>query len=223
MVWNPPMPLTVLSLAKRSEGRLVNDADDLLEVVMESLDRFQIQLTQSTLPRSEVFWHWDGSDTQRHNFRNRDEAFLSDEVARWLRDDLNQRGVVVGREVQPRRGQRTDIYVEAVARGNSALALQTVTVVIEVKGCWNVEVRTAVDSQLVGDYLRPNGLTHGIYLVAWFVCGAWSSPINKLASGTLDLARPEVGQLVSAYDGKTNPERVNGIVLDCRYPDSSSH
>ena len=223
MVWNPPAPLTVLSLAKRSEGRLVNDADDLLEVVMESLERFQIQLTQSTLPRSERFWHWDGSDTQRRNFRPRDEAFLSDEIACWLRDDLNQRGAVIGREVQPRRGQRTDIHVEAVARGNSAAVLQTVTVVIEVKGCWNVEVRTSVDSQLVGDYLHPNGLAHGIYLVGWFVCGEWQNPKNKLASGTLDLARQEVSQLVSAYDGKTNPERVKGVVLDCRYPDSSSH
>jgi hypothetical protein len=135
-----------------------------------------------------------------------------------LRDDLNQRGIVIGREVQPRRGQRTDIYVEAVARGVSDPSLQTVTVVIEVKGCWNAEVQTAVDSQLVGDYLRANGLTHGVYLVGWFVCDIWKTPRNKLVSGTLDLARQEVGQLVSAYDGKATPERVNGIVLDYRYP-----
>lgn len=28
-------------------------------------------------------------------------------------------------------------------------------------GCWNVEVCTALDGQLMGDYLRLNGLTHG--------------------------------------------------------------
>lgn len=216
--WSPPSPETFLLLAKRAEGRLVRDAGDLLEVVTEALARFQTQLTKSTLPSSERFWHWDGADTQRNNFRHRDEAFLSDEVARWLRDDLSQRGIVIGREVQLRRGQRTDVYVDAVARGDFSSSLQTVTVVIEVKGCWNAEVRSAVDSQLVGDYLRPNGLTHGIYLVGWFVCAPWKKPQNKLASATLELAEQEIAQLVSAYDGKVNPEHVTGIVLDCRYP-----
>ena len=139
-------------------------------------------------------------------------------MASWLRDDLSQRGIVIGREVQIRQGQRTDIYVDAVARDESSSSLRTVTVVIEIKGCWNVEVRTAVDSQLVGDYLRPNGLTHGIYLVGWFVCAAWEKPQNKLTSRTLELAGQEISQLVSAYDGKANPERVAGVVLDCRYP-----
>ena len=216
--WSPPAPETFLFLAKRAEGRLVRDADDLLEVVMESLARFQTQLTQSTLPRSERFWHWDGADNNRKNFRHRDEAFLSDEIASWLRDDLSQRGIVIGREVQTRRGQRTDVYVDAVARGDSNPSVQTVTVVIEVKGCWNAEVKTAVDSQLVGDYLRPNGLTHGIYLVGWFVCAAWANPQNKLTSTTLELAQQEIAQLVAAYDGKANPEHVSGVVLDCRYP-----
>jgi hypothetical protein len=216
--WNPPSPETFIILAKRTEGRLVRDAGDLQEVVMESLARFQTLLTRSTLPRSERFWHWDGADNNRKNFRHRDEAFLSDEVASWLRDDLSQRGIVIGREVQTRRGQRTDVYVDAVARGDSSSSVQTVTVVIEVKGCWNAEVKTAVDSQLVGDYLRPNGLTHGIYLVGWFVCAAWEKPQNKLTSGTFELAQQEVAQLVSAYDGKANPERVSEVVLDCRYP-----
>ena len=105
-----------------------------------------------------------------------------------------------------------------MARGDSAASVQTVTVVIEIKGCWNAEARTAVDSQLVGDYLRPNGKTHGVYLVGWFVCSKWKTPRNKLSSATLELARQEIAQLVSAYDGKANPERVNGIVLDCCYP-----
>lgn len=197
---------------------MVRDASDLLGVIIESLARLQTQLTRSTLPRSERFWHWDGADNNRKNFRHRDEAFLSDEIATWLRDDLSKRGIIIGREVQTRKGQRTDIYVDAVARGDLNSRVQTVTVVIEVKGCWNAEVKTAVDSQLVGGYLRPNGLTHGIYLVGWFVCDAWEKPQNKLTSVTLELAEKEIAQLVLVYDGKANPERVAGIVLDCRYP-----
>jgi hypothetical protein len=167
-----------------------------------------------------VFWLWDGADTKRHKFRPRDEAFLSNEIARWLRDDLSQRGIVINREVQPRLGQRTDIHVTAVSREHAPL--QNLTVVIEVKGCWNNETRTAIDGQLVGDYLRLNGLTHGIYLVGWFVCDKWDNPQNKLTSKTFTEAQQEVVQLAVAYDGKANPERVAAIVLDCRYPDSAA-
>lgn len=128
-LWIPPTPQTVLALAAHGEARLVSDANDLMEVVLESLGRLQVQLTQSTLPRSEDLWHWEGADTRRRNFRHRDEASLSNYIARWLRDDLDQRGIVIGREVQPRLGQRTDIHVTAVPRGDASSSLQNVTVV----------------------------------------------------------------------------------------------
>jgi len=220
--WVPPAPDIVLALVALGEARLVNDADDLMEVVLESLERLQVQLTQSTLPRSEDLWHWDGADTRRHNFRPRDEAYLSNYIARWLREDLNQHGVVIGREVQPRQGQRTDIYVTAVPQNGTSPALKHVELVIEVKGCWNNEVGTAIDQQLVGEYLRLNGLTHGIYLVGWFVCDKWTNSVNKLKSGAIAGARHEVVQLTAAYDGKINPEHVTAVVLDCQYPNSGT-
>lgn len=220
--WVPPSPQTVLELAARGEARLVQNADDLLEVVLESLGRLQVQLTRSTLPRAEDLWHWDGADTNRRNFRHKDEAFLSDYVARWLRDDLCNRGIVIGREVQPRRGQRTDIHVTAAASRTAAPPDDQVTVVIEVKGCWHPEVRQAAETQLVRDYLRLNGLSHGIYLVGWFVWPQWANPRNELNSLTLEAAHVEVAELVAAFDGRTNPERVRAFVLDCRYPAAST-
>ncbi len=214
------MPLTVLVLAARGEARLVVDADDLMEVVLESLSRLQTQLTQSTLPRSEDLWNWNGADTKRRDFRHKDEAFLSNYVARWLREDLELRGIIIGREVQLRIGQRTDIQVTAVPREHTS-SLENVTVVIENKGCWNSEVRTAVDKQLVGDYLRPNRLTHGIYLVGWFVCDQWDNSQNKLASKTFADAQQEIARFAAVYDGTINPERVCAVLLDCCYPGSS--
>lgn len=218
--WIPPAPKIVLDLAARGEARLVMDADDLMEAVLESLNRLQIQLTQSTLPRSEDLWHWDGADTRRRNFRHRDEAFLSNYIARWLRDDLGQRGILIGREVQLRLGQRTDIHITAVPREHTP-SLENIALVVENKGCWNNEVRTAVDEQLIGDYLRPNGLTHGIYLVGWFVCEKWDNSQNKMTSKAFADAQQEIAQLVAAYDGKINPERACAILLDCGYPSSS--
>ncbi len=111
-----------------------------MEVVLESLNRLQDALTTSTLPHSEDLWHWDGADTQRRDFRHKDEAFLSNYVARWLVNDLQQRGIIIEREVQLRQGQRTDIYVTAVAEASDS-SITDVTVVIEVKGCWNAGVR----------------------------------------------------------------------------------
>jgi hypothetical protein len=220
--WEPPSPQIVLGLATRCEARFVHDADDLLEVVCESLERLQVQLTQNTLPRAEDLWHWELSDPKRQGFRPKDEAALSDYIACWLRDDLRQRGIVIGRELQPRRGQRTDIYVTAAQQATAFLPPNGVTVVIEVKGCWHPKVREAATSQLVGDYLRLNGLRHGIYLVGWFVCPSWVTPQNELHSQTLEDARREVAGLVVSFDGRANPERVRAFVLDCRYPESST-
>jgi hypothetical protein len=96
--------------------------------------------------------------------------------------------------------------------------LETLTVVIEVKGCWHVQVRSAVEQQLVNDYLRPNGLTHGIYLVGWFVCPQWEKSTNHLIAQTLNTAQIEVAEIAAKFDGKTSPEKVKGFILDCRYP-----
>jgi hypothetical protein len=108
----------------------------------------------------------------------------------------------------------------ARAIGANSSALQNVTIVIEVKGCWNADVRTAVKWQLVDGYLRPNGLTHGIYLAGWFVCEKWDNSRNQLLSKTLAYARHEIKEITASYDGMANPERVAAVLLDCGYPES---
>ena len=85
--------------AKSAANRLVCDVSDLMEVVLESQGRLQVQLTQSTLPRSDDLWYSDGADARRRNFHHRDEACLPNYIARWLSDDLDQREIVIGREV----------------------------------------------------------------------------------------------------------------------------
>jgi len=87
-----------------------------------------------------------------------------------------------------------------------------------VKGCWNPDVQTALEAQLVNDYLKSHSLTHGIYLVGWFVCTSWANPKNQLNATTFEAAQTEAAQLASAYNGTTNAEKVVGYVLDCRYP-----
>jgi hypothetical protein len=213
--WTPPTPQMVLELAARVERRLVDNEYDLVEVIIESLNRLQDVLTQTTLPRAEDLWSWDGADSVRRNFRPKDEVALSDYIASWLGRDLGGSGVVVGREVQPRRGQKTDIYVAANPGSDSLPAALPITVVIEVKGCWHAQVRTAIEEQLVNRYLKDNALMYGIYLVGWFVCEQWQD--SHLRATTCDEARKEMEQLAAKFDGKSSPYLVQSVVLDCRY------
>lgn len=221
--WQPPAPEIIGSLLKNPAARVIEDADDLLEVVMESLRRYQEKLVRSELPEAAVLWNYDGSGNQRRNFRPKDEEDLSDRVAVWIDSDIGTKtGVVIGREVQPRRGQKTDIMVTALVKGANAQTLTPVTIIIEVKGCWHKEVRTAIETQLVAGYLVQNGWTHGIYLVGWFDCDRWDAPTNtpksSLNAATYEDACKEVDALAAPYDGVGKSEVVKGFCLDCRFP-----
>ena len=223
--WDPPSPADVCQIIERRDVRLVRNDDELLDAVLESLERFQIQHTQRTLPAVERFWNHEGMGQRRQGFRPKDEEFLSDEIARWLRDDLgSNRNVIVGREVQPRRGKKPDITVEAAipANGMHTTEESPPCIVIEVKGCWNAKVKTALESQLIDDYLKPHGLTHGVYLVGWFVCDRWDGPWrgskNCLAATTYAEAVGYVDQLANPFDGRQRPFRISGVVLDLMLP-----
>jgi len=52
---------------------------------------------------------------------------------------------------------------------------ETLTAIIEVKGCWNPELAHAMQTQLVDRYLRGWDCRYGIYVVGWFACDQWDS------------------------------------------------
>jgi hypothetical protein len=108
------------------------------------------------------------------------EEHLSDNVKQHLESDLHDKAIVLNREVVIRgkhgatRGERTDIHVDAVVQGTAAEKLDTITVIIEVKGCWNNGLWTAMKSQLAERYLKESHTRHGLYLVGWFNCPEWN-------------------------------------------------
>jgi hypothetical protein len=219
-LWKPKPADIVLRLLESHKHRLIEDEDDLLELVVESLNRLQQSLTTGPNPEVGELWNYQGSGNNRRNFSPKDEEDISGKIAAWLQRDIGaSSGVVLNREVQPRRGQRTDVLVDAVA--GEVADKRRITVVMEVKGCWHAEVKTALETQLVATYLKPNGWTHGIYLVAWCVCQRWDSPdkpaVCKLRSQTIEDSATEVRELAAPFDGRMSPFRVIGYVLDCRY------
>lgn len=177
--WQPVSPRQFLAMALNSDRRFVETPEQLIEAILSSLGRLQARL-RDELPAVKDLWN--GSVAP---FCPKDEQDLSSYVARHLRDDLSGRGVIVNREVQIRRGsgegtgQSTDIHVDATIPGRSAGTYERTYVIIEVKGNWHRELRSAMETQLRDRYLKENACRNGIYLVGWFSCEAWSDEDSR--------------------------------------------
>jgi hypothetical protein len=89
---------------------------------------------------------------------------------------LDDRGIILNREVQIRRGrkgempgQNTDIHVVAITpKGGGVDRDGAITLIIEVKGSWNAGVMTDMKDQLRDRYLRNNNCRVRLYVVANF-------------------------------------------------------
>ena len=186
---------------------VINSADALLNVVMDSLARYQTSLTGVNNPLVRFLWH-----EHNGNLSHRPEEDFSDHIQDFFSKDL--RRIVSNREVRlndGRKGQtgaRTDIWIDASAE-EMAMPLQ---LCIEVKGSWNPEVKTAYKTQLVGKYMDDGGADAGIFLVGWFeseqeekkTCIDKKENIAKLLE---DQGQDLVGQ----------EHKVKHLIVDCSY------
>jgi hypothetical protein len=191
--WRPLDPDSILALARDRQARLVRSADELLDVIQESLRRLEQRLHAET-PAVRDLW----DRTARDAFLPVDENAFSDYIKRFLDDDLRARGIIVNREVVIRStrgstpGERTDIQVDALRRDPGRDTYDALTVIIEVKGSWNDNLNDAMRSQLAERYLSGNNYQHGLYLVGWFDCDQLDAKgYRKVRSPglTLDKAR----------------------------------
>jgi hypothetical protein len=148
--------------------RQVRSETELADVVMESLSRLEKRL-QGETPAAFDLWN-------TSTYKPKSENECSDYITRYLREELKERGVIIAREVEIRRstlpgtGERTDIHVDVAVEAES----RTVSIVIEVKGCWNKGIPDDMSDQLAHRYLRDNSRT-GIFLVCWFQSAVWDA------------------------------------------------
>lgn len=145
-----------------------------MEVLLESLDRLEEKL-QGETPMAPALW-----DQTDKSYKPKNEDWFSDYVQQHLQEGLRERGVVLNREVVIRkgegkgRGERTDVHVDAIVPGSTPEAYETASMIVEAKGCWNPELDTAMEGQLIGRYLKDNPqCSHGLYLVGWYNCDQW--------------------------------------------------
>lgn len=168
--WMPPTPRVLLRLVSREEGRLVESGEQLLEVLLESIDRLNKRLEESTVAR--CLWN----ETPRKT--PKDESALSDFLKDHFDQDLIKRGIIVNREVKihhgkgAKKGELTDIHVDAVTPGQG-FTFDRIRAIIEVKGQWHGELKTAMKSQLRDRYMTDYDCQYGLYVVGWFDCPAW--------------------------------------------------
>jgi hypothetical protein len=160
-LWQPVSPPELVRLAAEPRTRLVYDEAALLRLVREGFKDIQRRL-QGQTPEAHLLW-----DTVARRPKSEDEISLY--LRNRLTDRLAERGVVVNREVQVRPtsrsgvGERTDLHIDAVTQATTT-GPPTITIVGEVKGAWNPEGETAMQSQLLDRYMRDTGSRHGIFV-----------------------------------------------------------
>lgn len=180
--WKPPKPEELLQIVLDRDKRLVRDGHQLLDVLVDSLKRLELELQGETSACRDL---WDKDPGRNNSFRPIDENAFSDYVKRFFDRDLKSRGIIINREVELRRsyggnpGERTDIHVDAVLKRPNGDTYDSITVIVEVKGCWHGEVQTAMQSQLVERYLSDNACPYGLYLVGWFNCQQWNNEDSR--------------------------------------------
>lgn len=162
--WLPPQPEDILKIAQDRNKRLISNGNELLDVVIASLKDLESELHGET-PAVNDLWNRD---------EPKEENDFSDYIKRHFDRDLRSKGIIANREVRIHRGERTDIYVDAIIPKSTESIFETVKVIIEVKGCWNPDLSTAMETQLLNQYLKNNDCQYGLYLVGWFNCENWN-------------------------------------------------
>ena len=217
--WTPLTPTEIVKVASSKRGRLVRSAEDLCEILLELLRKYEAELHGEQTPVRSL---WDRQADK--SMRPVEEDALSDHVKQFLKRELADSGVVLNREVEVGRvpgtpvGTRTDIKIDAIRHGEEGEAYDAIVAVIETKGCWNPLLLTAIKTQLRDDYLKRLGAPLGIHLVGWFDKAKWDETDNRkrrAPSWDLDEARRRLDEKAAEV---AKGYIIRAVVLDCHAP-----
>lgn len=172
--WKPSTINDINHLLSNRDTYLVKTSEQLTDAVIESLKRLNDKLHDEGSP-VQFLWNEMGDN----KYRPKKETAFSDFVKMHLDSDLKQRPVIFNREVGIRppigsdEGEISDIVITAINKEKQKTDIDKLQVIIEVKCCWNKDLTTAMQNQLVRRYLNKNSCKHGIYLVGWFDSSQW--------------------------------------------------
>ena len=161
LAFAPITPSELIRLASDADARIVRDDAGLAAVLIEELDRIQHYLT-----------HQDGFKEIWNGYPGDAGAApeTEDTISDWLVRRFNERlkpHLIVDRELQAthhkKSGTGTRMDITATRTGSDTVA----RVVFEAKRVEHPDLLTALPDQLIGQYLKPLGLSRGIYIVYW--------------------------------------------------------
>jgi hypothetical protein len=215
--WQPTSVKEFKQLVANNKSRYIQTDDDLLRTVLESLERLQKELHGET-PAVKFLWN-----SKPENVTPKEETELSNFIKRHLKKDLQN--VFVNREVEIRgrrgkvQGEKPDIIVEAVKYDSYKKPIERLSLIIEVKCCFNKEYLTAMKTQLADRYLNNNQTKYGIYIGGWYMCDGWDfkDPRLKRSVGRNKTLR-EIEKYFAdqAKELSQNGLVVKSFVMDCR-------
>lgn len=177
--WTPLFPKEFLQLVSNPKTRAIRNASELQRLLMDILDQIQKDMMGETPSVAEVWNELPNPKEERKKTRPKEENQFSDWLKRRIESYLKLTPVVVCREVEIRprlgneSGQETDLLVLSSTLDPASGEFNEIKIIIEVKGCWNSELKTAMETQLLDRYLKNNRCQNGIYIVGWFMCEAW--------------------------------------------------
>jgi hypothetical protein len=222
--WQPLTAKEVLALTDKPDLQLVTTPADLCRVLVEILEKYAAALHGAQTPVRDLWDRQGGKDI----FRPIDENALSDVITRFLRGALGTAGIFANREVEVSRapgapvGQRTDILVNAIRRRQDGEPFDSITAVIETKGCWNADLFTALEEQLFRDYMIRLQAQVGVYLVGWFDIAKWD-PEDSRRDHAPKIPIKDVKERLDAQAAAL-PEGfvVRPVILEIHVPESPS-
>lgn len=206
--WVPPEPGDIITMVTDPKTRIVQTEDDLLQVTVEALQNVQAKL-QGETPDAPLLWD---------NDKPKSENDFSNYVKNRLEEELTKKGVILSREVEINKGNKTDIHVNAFKKINGEIR-DKLTVIIEVKGNWHKELYTAMQTQLLDKYLTEHTAKKGIYLVGWFPEGGWNTSNSgfKKAKKMHNFDKDKVSNdlVKQAESLSKGDKKIQSVILDC--------
>ncbi len=205
--WQPLIPEEVRELIFNSEKRLIQNEEQLFDIVIEAIHRYQKKILGRYSPVEDL-WNIDPH-------KPKDENTFSRHIARNLEDDLLENCILINREVETRKGQYTDIHVDFIVKDSRYQNSTTkrLTIIIEVKGCWHNELWEAMETQLVKKYLKNNQCQHGIYLVGWFACQYWND-CKKFNRSSLNIEESRIKLEDQANMLSNKEKKIKALILN---------
>jgi hypothetical protein len=217
--WSPLTTKEVFALTDRPDAPLITSADDLLKILLGELAKFESEIHGAQTP---VRGLWDLQPNR--TWRPAEEDALSNSVALHLRRALGVSGIFANREVEVAKtpgagsGRRTDILINTVRRDAHGEPFDPIAAVIEVKGCWNRGLFSALREQLVSDYMVNLQAPIGIYLVGWFDPAHWDDTDYRRGRAPRTSIADVRTQLEAQAAAVPSALHVRTVVLDIKTP-----